>query len=134
MSRMFPLLVVAAGATALSACAPMTGAEPTRTSSMGQQCFYANQVDNFRGDNQTLYVRARNKDVFELQTFGGCSDIDFAFGIAFLPNSGINRLCTGDLSRIIVAGGMEPRAQCRVQVVKKLTEAEVAALPARNRP
>lgn len=134
MSRMILLVLLAAGATALSACAPMTGAESTRTSSMGQQCFYADQVDNFRGDNQTLYVRARNNDVFELKTLGYCADIDFAFGIAFLPNSGINRLCTGDLSRIVVAGGMEPRAQCRAQVVKKLTEAEVAALPARSRP
>lgn len=134
MSRMFPLLLVAAGATALSACAPMTGTKPAETASSGRQCFYADQVDNFRGNNQTLYVRARNKDVFELQTFGFCSDIDFAFGIAFLPNSGINRLCTGDLSRIVIAGGASPRAQCRVQVVKKMTEAEVAALPARDRP
>lgn len=134
MSRMFPLLLVAAGATALSACAPMTGAEPTRTASSDRQCFYADQVDNFRGNNQTLYVRTRNKDVFELQTFGFCDNIDFAFGIAFLPNSGINRLCTGDLSRIIIAGGGEPRSQCRVQVIKKLTDVEVAALPSRDRP
>ena len=134
MSRMIPLVLLAAGATALSACAPMTGAESTRTSSMGQQCFYADQVDNFRGNNQTLYVRARNNDVFELKILGYCADIDFAFGIAFLPNSGINRLCTGDLSRIIVGSGPSPSNQCRVQVIKKLTAAEVAALPERNRP
>lgn len=133
MSRMVPLLMVAAGATALSACG-LSGTNPPPSGATERQCFFADQVDNFRGNNQTLYVRARNKDVFELKTLGYCDNIDFAFGIAFLPNSGINRLCTGDLSRIIVAGGAEPRAQCRVQVVKKLTEAEVAALPARNRP
>ncbi|MNR20431.1 hypothetical protein D3C85_1372700 [compost metagenome] len=134
MPRMFPLLLVAVGATALSACAPMTGANPNQTASSAGQCFYADQVDNFRGNNQTLYIRTRNKDVFELQSFGNCPNIDFAFAIAFLPNTGVNRLCTGDLSRIVVAGGGTPRDQCRVQIVKKLTEAEVAALPARDRP
>lgn len=134
MSRVLPLLFVAAGAAALSACAPMNDAKPTQMGTRERQCFYADQVDNFRGDNQTLYIRARNKDVFELQTLGYCPDIDFAFGLAFLPTAGINRLCTDDTSRIVVAGGPSPRAQCRIRVVKKLTEAEVAALPSRNRP
>ena len=132
MPRMLPLLLIA-GATALSACA-VSGTRPGQSGTGERQCFYSDRVDNFRGDNQTLYVRTRNKEVFELKTLGYCDNIDFAFGIAFLPNSGINRLCTGDLSRIIVAGGGTPRDQCRVQVVKKLTEAEVAALPSRDRP
>lgn len=134
MSRMFPLLLLAAGATALSACAPTTANDSAQTTPRSTQCFYADQVDNFRGNNQTLYIRARNKDVFELQTLGYCADIDFAFGIGFLPNAGLNRLCTGDISRIVVSGGPSPRTPCRVQVVKKLTEAEVTALPARDRP
>lgn len=135
MSRAFPLLVLAVGATALSSCAPVSGPAPDpATAASARQCFYADRVDNFRGDNQTIYVRTGNKDVFALQSFGYCPDIDFAFGITFLPNSGINRLCTGDLSRIVVAGGSSPRTECRVQVVKKLTEAEFAALPERSRP
>ncbi|WEK58243.1 MAG: DUF6491 family protein [Candidatus Brevundimonas phytovorans] len=132
MSRVFPLLLLA-GAVALSACAPMSaqdGAQPPARS----QCFYTDQVDNFRGDNQTLYIRTRNKDVFELQTLGYCADIDFAFGIGFVPDASLSRLCTGDFSRILVSGGPTPRQPCRVQVVKKLTEAEVTALPARDRP
>ena len=134
MSRMFPLLAVAVAATALSACAPTTGTEAARTPARGQQCFYTDQIDNFRGNNQTLYIRARNKDVYELQSLGYCADIDFAFAIAFLPDAGLSRRCTGDFSRIVVSGGPPPRNQCRVQVVKKLTEAEVMALPARDRP
>lgn len=133
MSRMFPLLLVAAGATALSACAPMTGSKPAQTASSGRQCFFTEEVDNFRGDNQTLHIRTRNKDVYELQSLGYCADIDFAFSIAFVPG-GLRSLCTGDFSRIVVSGGPAPRNQCRVQVVKKLTEAEVMALPARDRP
>lgn len=133
MSRVLPLLLIAAGATALSACAPPAGTEGAKPSTRGQQCFYTDQVDNFRGNNQTLYIRARNKDVFELQTLGYCADIDFAFSIGFVPD-GFNRLCTGDFSRIVVSGGATPYAPCRVQVVKKLTEAEVMALPARDRP
>jgi len=134
MARPSLFAVAAASATVLSACAPVAGADPSQASSPGRQCFYADQVDNFRGDSQTLYVRTHRSDVFELQSFGYCSDIDFAFSIAFLPNSGSNRLCTGDLSRIIVGNGPSSANQCRVQVVKKLTAAEVEALPERNRP
>lgn len=132
MSRVFPLLIV--GAIALSACAPTTAAKPAETADGVRQCFYADRVDNFRGDGQTIYVRARTKEVFELQSFGVCPDIDFAYGITFLPNSGVSRLCAGDLTRILTSGGSSPRTECRVQVVKKLTEAEVAALPSRSRP
>lgn len=134
MARFSVFLVTAASATVLSACAPVAGTAPSQTSTPSRQCFYADRVDNFRGDNQTLYVRTHSKEVFELQSFGDCADIDFALSIAFLPNSGVNRLCTGDLSRIVVGSGLSPRNQCRVQVVKKLTATEVEALPARNRP
>ncbi|MFK0300170.1 DUF6491 family protein [Brevundimonas sp. NPDC090276] len=131
MSRLSSLLLTALGVTALSACAPMTGGEGAKPSP-NRQCFYPDQVDNFRGNNQTIYVRARNKDVFELQTFGMCSDVDFAFAIAFVPNTALSRLCVGDTSRLVV--GAPPRDLCRVQVVKQLTEAEVMALPSRDRP
>lgn len=131
MSRRL-LIAAAAGATALAACAPMAPGDSAPTASRGSQCFYTDQVDNFRGNNQSIYVRARNKDVFELQTFGMCSDVDFAFAIAFVPDGGLSRLCVGDTSRLLV--GVPPREPCRVQVVKKLTEAEVMALPSRDRP
>ncbi len=132
MPRMLPLLLIA-GATALSACA-VSGTRPGQSGTGERQCFYSDRVDNFRGDNQTLYVRTRNKEVFELKTLGYCDNIDFAFGIAFVPEPSLNRLCTGDTSRILVSGGASPRAPCRVQVVGKLSEAEVTALPARDRP
>ena len=135
MSR--PVLFLLAAVGALSACAPVAAPSadtPASPSGSSRQCFYADQVDNFRGDNQTLYIRGRNKDVFELKTLGYCADIDFALGIAFVPDAGMNRLCTGDMTRIGIAGGGSPRTPCRVQVVKKLSEAEIEALPARNRP
>lgn len=134
MSRMFPLLLLAAGASALSACAPTAATDGAKAPSRSTQCFNTDRVDNFRGNNQNLYVRLLNKDVYQLQTLGYCADIDFAFTIAFLPNAGFDRLCTGDISRILVSGGPTPREPCRVQVIKKLTEAEIAALPARDRP
>ena len=87
MSRMFPLLMIAVGATALSACA-MSGNTQSPSGASERQCFYADQVDNFRGNNQTLYIRARNKDVFELKTLGYCDNIDFAFRIGFVPDVG----------------------------------------------
>lgn len=136
MSPKLLLLIAAAGATALSACAPVAkpDTDGAQTAGMGRQCFYVDDVDSFRADNQTLYVRSRQGDVFELQTISYCSDLDTTFGIAFLPGVGLSRLCTGDFSRVAMSGGPSPRTPCRVQVSKKLTPAEVEALPARNRP
>ncbi len=130
MSR--PLLIAAvAGATGLAACAPMPPSDNAQTSSRGTPCFYTDEVDNFRGNDQSIYVRTR-RDVFELQTLGLCSDVDFAFAIAFVPSTGLDRLCVGDTSRLLA--GVPPREPCRIRVAKRLTQAEVMALPSRDRP
>ena len=139
MSRVSPLLLLAAGAAALSACAPTTrsdGASGDQTAPQTQrQCFYTDQVRNFRVKTPSLYLHTDNNKVFQLEALGACTDLDSsAMGIAFLPATRLNRLCSGDWSDLSVAGGPSPQSPCRVRVVKQLTEAEVAALPERDRP
>ncbi|MNE28082.1 hypothetical protein D3C80_1215110 [compost metagenome] len=71
--------------------------------------------------------------MFELKTLGHCPEIDFNLTMSFMPAPRLSRICTGDTPTIAMSDqGL--RSLCRVQVVKKLTEAEVAALPARDRP
>jgi hypothetical protein len=55
-------------------------------------------------------------------------------GLAFLPQGGLTRLCTGDWTMIVPNGATPPVTPCRVRIVMKLSDAEVAALPARDRP
>ena len=84
--------------------------------------------------DQTLYIRGSGKTVFQLETAGYCRDLDTAMGLAFLPQGGLNRLCTGDWTQVVPSGATPPATLCRVRIVKRLSEAEVAALPERDRP
>ena len=134
MRRPIALLLAAAG---LAACAPTSDVAPDAAASRGEprQCFDPARIVNFtRGETGTLYVRALNRDVFEI---GGstCPDIGAGAAISITPAlSASSRLCVGDDAQISQpATGFGP-ARCRARVQKALTEAEVEALPSRYRP
>lgn len=138
MRRLIAAALTAAVATA--ACAPTPSGDggaagPDRTP---PACFVTGQVNNFRAgeQGQTLYLRAGRAGVFELQTVGWCRDLDWAHALAITSDyGGGSRLCTGDPVRIAYAGGgAMPNGPCRARVTRRLTEAEVEALPARSRP
>lgn len=126
------LPLVAAG------CAPTPGDQDAGIRHEPRACFLASNVTNFRaGDDQKLYLRAGLRDgVYELEALGFCRDLDFAQAIAISSEAGGgNTLCPGD--RVALAyrgGGAAPTGPCRATVIRKLTDAEVAALPSRSRP
>ena len=132
MSRTPLLLIAAVGVIALPACAPTPKTDAVSSSDSNRQCFAPNQINNVRGNNLAFYLRNEDEDVFEIKTLGYCPEIDFTLTMGFVQKLG--RLCTGDTSHITMADGLTPRTVCQVQVVKKLTEAEIAALPSRDRP
>ncbi|WP_292085604.1 MULTISPECIES: DUF6491 family protein [unclassified Brevundimonas] len=138
MPRLIPALLTAtASLVALAGCAP-TASNPTAasTSAAQRQCLFQNDVQSFRvrSSDQTVFVRGIGKAVFELQVSGACRDMDHAMGMAFWPQRGLDRLCTGDTTQIVFSGGTPPATPCHARIVKKLSEAEVAALPDRDRP
>ena len=123
---------------AAAACAPTpAGGDMNAPDRAPRACFAVSQVNNFRtGDDRTLYLRAGRAGVFELQTVGWCRDMDWAHALAISPEfSAGSRLCTGDNARVFYAGGgAMPNGPCRARVMRRLTDAEVAALPGRSRP
>jgi hypothetical protein len=127
-------LILLASAVALAACAPTSG----RVSpSDPEQCFLASQLTNFRtDDSRAVYVRASRGSVFELRATGVCLDVDWARTLAVTPFGGGSRLCAGDQATLRYTGLSGDRApgRCRVTVERRLSEAEVAALPGRLRP
>lgn len=125
--------------TVLGACAPMAEtASPGEHSVSARQCFNVSQVNNFRqGRANQVFLRVGRSDVYELDSAGGCWDLDFANQLAIIPDLGGSagsRLCTGDWARIIVPGSQAPGSVCRARVTRKLTAEEVAALPDAQRP
>jgi hypothetical protein len=132
MPRTSSLLIAAVGVLSLSSCAPTTGTGKSENLTPNDQCFQPSKTSNFRGTNKTFYLRSQNRDIFELKTTEQCPETDFNLPVKFNSHAMNSYICTGDTS-IIEMSGQGIRSLCRVQVVKKLTEAEIAALPSQDR-
>lgn len=134
---MFRTLTISTAILATAACAPTTGGE-TDAPRAERACFNADQVQNFRqGRMGQVYVRALGGDVFEIDSSGGCTNLDFAQRLAIVPDgAGLagGRVCTLDSVRLAVPGSTSATDVCRARVMRRLTVEEVAALPARQRP
>jgi hypothetical protein len=72
------------------------------------------------------------KDVYQFEMLGACPDVEWSNKIAIVSR-GSNSICTGLDAEIIAPGPLGPE-RCFVRTVRKLTPAEVTALPRRARP
>ncbi|HYC97617.1 DUF6491 family protein [Brevundimonas sp.] len=140
MTRLVSSAAVAALAVLTASCAPVdTGAPGDSAAARPErQCFIAGQVRNFRaGDTGRLYIRVVRNDVYELNSSGGCTDLDFAQQLAITPDVGGlagGRICVGDWARITLPASAAPVRTCRAMVSRVLTAEDVAALPSAHRP
>lgn len=140
MTRLISSAAVATLTVVTASCAPMSNtAAPGDSASAraGRQCFTTEQVRNFReGGPGRLYIRAQRDQVFELNTSGGCLDINVANSLVITadPPLGGSRICTGEWARISVPGSSAPGGVCRARVERVLTAEQVAALPSAHRP
>ncbi len=115
-------------ATTASAKSPL---EPA--SKPARQCFWTHQVDNFASsDDRIVNVRVGIKDVYQFEMFGRCLDVDWSDRIALVSRSG-SSICTGLDAEIITRSAIGPQ-HCPVRNIRKLTTAEIAALPKRAKP
>ena len=141
MTRLISSAAVAALAALTASCAPTadTGASADgMAAGPERQCFSPEQVRNFRqGRPGQLYIRVTRNDVYELNSSGGCTDLDFAQRLAITADgAGLagGRICTGDWARITLPGSAAPVSTCRARVDRVLSADEVAALPSAHRP
>ena len=129
-------IVVLGALAALSACAPTRDSTPS--AAPARQCFSVSLIDNFRqGGPGEVYLRVRGDGIYRVQGAGGCWDLAAANQLALVPDGAGalgSRVCAGDWARIVIPGSTAPSAACRVQVDRRLTEQEVAALPRGQKP
>jgi hypothetical protein len=134
MPKTLPVLL--ASAAALAACAPAEG-NPARTAAApeGRQCFFASQVSGF-GEapdgpegRDRVYIHTGPRDVYLFETWGSCFELDFAYAIGFDPSFS-GSVCTGDRVDLVIPRGVGAREaeRCPVQMIRKLTPEEEAAL------
>lgn len=123
------LVLTLAGAASLAACAPTDGADPTMSRRSASQCLDTELASDFRrGGERTIYVTDRRGPTYELQSFTQCRGLDFALSLGLRSDMGPgDRLCVGDRGHLAVQDVQTE--VCRVQVARRLTPEEAAALP-----
>lgn len=133
-----PILMAAAAVGGLAAVTltafAANGAPPPNRTAGGRACFFHSDANGFSApDDHTVYVRASVRDVYKIDLFGPCPNVDWTMGIGII-NRGSSWVCTGDTIDIVVPNhGIGPQ-RCMGKVVAKLTPEEVKALPKKSRP
>ena len=131
------LLGLAVAAAGLASCAPtptdMGGGSPDRV------CFYPSTLVNFRTSGENIaYIKVGRNEVYELRAAGFCRGLSAARSLANTETAGLgSRACVGDSVNLLASSPMlddNTNVPCRARVMRRLTDAEIAALPDRLRP
>ena len=125
----------ALAALALAACAPPMG-PPTTASAAPRQCFWASNVTSYRdaGGDEAVYLRVGVKEIWRLDFLGSCPGVEWAMNrVALQQRGGGGTICRGIDVDVLVNDVGFPR-RCPVRELRRLTDAEVAALPPDHRP
>lgn len=138
MKTLAPVAFALAAALAASATADTTPSHGVgQTKLHGKSCFWAYDVSNFAAhDDQSLYLRVGVHDVYKADLFGTCFDLSWVHSRIALRSRGSSLICEGpnlDVEVIAPDPGMG-RQRCPITSIRKLTPAEVAALPKDARP
>lgn len=131
---MRPISIMAGLALAASAACAPTAPGVAVQSGAPRECFFVHEVRSFSSnDDRRVYVRTGRDEVFELQTIG-CPDVDWSVQIGIAPRGGGSSVCSGYDAELIVPDRPTGRRTCPVTNVRRLSAAELAALPERDRP
>jgi hypothetical protein len=124
---------MAAGAAPQMAAATSPAQSEATATTPKRQCFWARNANGFAAvDDQTVNVRVGVRDVYRFELLGPCPDIDWSQQIA-LVSRGSSSICSGLDAEIVTRSTIGPQ-RCAVRNMRKLTPAEVAALPSKARP
>ena len=121
---------------ALIAAPPLAAvAQPAHADSgKAEQCFLGANVDGFNApDDHTVYLSANVHDVYRLDLMGSCTGLSFREGIGLERTPGSSWICS-PLDATIIYNDHGIHQRCPVTAIHKLTPAELAALPKKDRP
>ena len=126
------LALAAASAVTLGPTAGYA-ASPPASSSPPNSCFYRRNIESWTAvDRRTVNLRVNLHDYYQLKLATECTDIDFSQRIG-IETRGSNWICSG-LDVTVISPGPGGPQRCMGLSLRKLTPAEAAALPPRDRP
>ncbi|MGI9170351.1 MAG: DUF6491 family protein [Caulobacteraceae bacterium] len=115
--------------------ASLAGAALAPPPAARQACFYAKNADNFVAvDDRTVNVRVGVGQVYRLKLFASCVGVAFAQSIALRSSPG-SFICSGSGNGVdlFIRTSTGPQ-RCPVTAIRKLSAAEIAAMPKKQRP
>ncbi len=122
-----PAIAMPAAFALLAACADAGDPASASTQRSERQCFRAEQVNGFSAiDDDTVRVHVGANDVYELELFGPCQDVDWAERIAIRATGGSNWICRDIDAELIVPSAIGP-SQCQVSGLRKVPDEELEA-------
>jgi hypothetical protein len=128
-------LAQAAPAGAQTSPSSSPASAPARSSRPQRACFNVRMIDNFTApDDSTVYIRANVNEIYRLKLFAPCLNVDWDQSIALQDRSGSSWICDPMDAELLVHASGIGMQRCPVSELRKLTPAEVAALPKRARP
>jgi hypothetical protein len=132
MPRLFLIATAAIFAASASLAIAAEPAKPAASS----QCFRMSQIRNHtKGDDQTIYLLVRSKDVYRLDMSGRClAGATSNDALVLKPVAGVDLICRAldlDLQVHTSPGMLSP---CIIKDITKLTPEQVAALPPKVKP
>lgn len=120
-------LALLAATTAILAAPPAAYA--------ADQCFFTRNITNYSApDDHTLYLRVNVNDIYRLDLGGSCPGLPFELNrISLQTVPGASQICRPiDVDVRVTDEG--PSVPCIVSGLRKLSPAEAAAIPKKDRP
>jgi hypothetical protein len=98
-----------------------------------QACFWPSQAQEFAPMGRSaVNLKVAGGDIYQLQLAGECPNIDWRRNIGIRPHS-VGRVCAGQKAEIVTRTELSA-LQCAVKSIRRLTPAEIEALPEDARP
>jgi hypothetical protein len=124
------IMVLAAGAALLAAASGAAQAQTPRN-----QCFLVSQFENWRGGGErTMYIRVSGNQFYRLEMANNCSEL-VAPGAMLVNRFRGSSICSPldwDIKVKEFPGSIA--VPCVVKTMTRLSPAEVAALPRKQKP
>jgi len=117
----------------LSACVGVPG--PASTMMPAGDCFSSTQWQGWSSPtDDVLYLRVRPHDVYRVDLLPGTGSLDRGGQFIISEVRGSNRICSANDLELSIASTTGFRSPLFPRAIRKLTPAEVAALPPKDRP
>ncbi len=122
----------------LAACAVLltTGLALAQTPAARNECFLTSQFESWKagGDDQTIYIRVSSRRFYRLDLAQHCSELAWP-GATMINHFRTSSICSPlDWDMQVSQGAGSFAAPCIAKKMTRLSDAEVAALPAKQKP